>query len=184
MSIDALKRADEEAKTEINAIFAQPDIEYEDFASHLRAFAFKKFLLDPADCEGIESLDELTELSLARVAKVSAKAIADIDAGQDCNGATSVTVKKTLLIVRVQKDLSIQFSIDALMKLETLDDLVHVAWDEFNSSDRTADVQSSADRKALAIEVANIVDALDNRSRKEQVAAKRVVSTGGPISVR
>ena len=88
----------------------------------------KKFSLTYDDLRSSDDLTELSALSLQRALRISKDSIADFEAGENCEGATSTDVKRTLLLVRVQKALGVKLSMQELMRVDTISDLAEVLW--------------------------------------------------------
>lgn len=128
MTRDEIRMAEERARAEMDLILGENDATYEFFREHLRRFVMAKYSLDSSDCEETDNLERLSEISLSKALKVSRDLIADYEAGQNCEGATSATVKRSLLIVKIQRELSIKFSLQDLMEITTLDDVIRLAW--------------------------------------------------------
>lgn len=128
MTRDEIRMAEERARVEMDLILGENDVTYEFFREHLRRFVMAKYSLDGSDCEETDNLQRLSEISLSKALKVSRDLIADYEAGQNCEGATSATVKRSLLLVKIQRELSIKFSLQDLMEITTLDDVVRLAW--------------------------------------------------------
>ena len=88
----------------------------------------KKFALTDSDLEETENLDDLAKISLGKALKVSKDLVADYEAGENCEGATSSDVKRTLLLVKIQKSLSVRLSLQDLMGITTIEDAAKAIW--------------------------------------------------------
>lgn len=96
--------------------------------THLRRFVLFKFQLSPDEIE-TESIGEITDLSLAKSAKLSKELAEQVDNAKSCDGATSAMVKKALLYTALQRGLDLKVDSKAAARSKTLDDLTGVVWD-------------------------------------------------------
>jgi hypothetical protein len=128
MSRESILRKEQEAQSEIDLILEKDDITYSFFEKHLRKFVMKKYSLEDSDLEKTDDLSELATASLSKALKISKDLVADFEAGENCEGATSSDVKRTLLLVKIQKSLSIKLSLQELMEIETIEDIAHISW--------------------------------------------------------
>ena len=112
MSRESILKKEAEAEAEIDLILGTPNLTYSFFLEHLRAFVMKKFALTDFDLEETENLDD----------------VADYEAGENCEGATSSDVKRTLLLVKIQKSLSVRLSLQDLMGITTIEDAAKAIW--------------------------------------------------------
>lgn len=125
---ESIRRAADESQAEIDLILSQERLTYPFFSEHLRRFVLIRYALDPSDCEGTDDLDKLTLISLSKTLKMSKDLVADYEAGQNCDGATSATVKRSLLLMKIQKAFSIELSLLDLMGIDTLEDVARAVW--------------------------------------------------------
>lgn len=128
MSLESIQKNDQEATAFLNAILDAEQLTYGFLEEQLRAFVMKKFSLTYDDLRSSDDLTELSALSLQRALRISKDSIADFEAGENCEGATSTDVKRTLLLVRVQKALGVKLSMQELMRVDTISDLAEVLW--------------------------------------------------------
>lgn len=128
MSLESIRKKDQEATALLNAILDAEQLTYGFLEEQLRAFVMTKFSLTYDDLRYSDDLTELSALSLQRALRISKDSIADFEAGENCDGATSTDVKRTLLLVRVQKALGIKLSMQELMRVDTISDLAEVLW--------------------------------------------------------
>lgn len=96
--------------------------------THLRRFVLFKFQLSPDEI-ATESIAEITDLSLAKSAKLSKALAEQVDNAKSCDGATSAVVKKALLYTALQRGLGLTVDSKAAARSKTLDDLTGVVWD-------------------------------------------------------
>ena len=73
-------------------------------------------------------LSPLTLISLSKSMKMSKDLVAEYEAGQNCDGATSATVKRSLLLMKIQRAFSVELSLQELMGIDTLEDLARTVW--------------------------------------------------------
>lgn len=128
MSKESILAKQKAAQAEIDAILGTDQLTYEAFRDHLRTFVKLKYSLEPSDFEKTDNLTELAKISLARVLAVPDDQVAKLEVGENCEGATSSDVKRTLLLVKIQKSLSFSFSLQELMQIDTLEDVARFAW--------------------------------------------------------
>ena len=128
VSREDIRKNAEKAQDEIDLILNQEEITYPFLRDHLRRFVQIQYHLSPLDLEETDDLDKLTLISLSKALHVSRELIADYEAGQNCEGATSATVKRSLLLMKIQKALSVELSLQELMGIDTLEDVVHAVW--------------------------------------------------------
>ena len=74
--------------------------------AHLRGYIFGKYMLPEGECRS-DRIADLTEVSLARMMKVTPELAAQLDTARSCAGATSATVKKALLFQAMERELGI-----------------------------------------------------------------------------
>lgn len=128
MSKESILAKQRAAQAQIDAILNDRALTFEAFREHLRTFVLLKYALEPSDFEQTDNLSELAQISLARAIKISKDLVADYEAGENCEGATSSDVKRTLLLVKIQKSLSVSLTLQELMEIETLDDVARLVW--------------------------------------------------------
>lgn len=138
MSRESIRKIDEASQAEIDLIFNQDELTYAFFSEHMRKFALTRYSLTPSDCEGTDDLDKLTLISLSKTMKISEELVAEYEAGQNCEGATSATVKKSLLLMKIQKAFSVRLTLQELMGIETLEDVAKAVWAKLRVSDGNA----------------------------------------------
>lgn len=139
-SILAKQRA---SQAHIDAILSDDSLTFESFREHLRSFVMLKFALEPSDLEQTDDLGELAQASISKALKISKDLVADYEAGENCEGATSSDVKRTLLLVKIQKSLAVSLSLQELMQIETLEDIVRQVWPHLPAAQRSAELQSA-----------------------------------------
>lgn len=128
MSRESIRKIAEESQAEVDLILGQEQLTYSFFREHVRRFVLIRFALTPSDCEKTDALDELASISLSKALKVSKDLVADYEAGQNCDGATSTTVKRSLLLMRIQEAFSVKLSLQELMEIDTLEDVARAVW--------------------------------------------------------
>ena len=111
MMKEDIRKIDEESQVEIDLVLGQEQLTYSFFSEHLRTFVFMRYSLVPSDCEETDDLDELTLISLSKSMKMSKDLVAEYEAGQNCDGATSATVKRSLLLMKIQRAFSVELSL-------------------------------------------------------------------------
>lgn len=182
MSKESILAKQRASQAEIDAILNDRALTFESFREHLRTFVLLKYALEPSDFEQTDNLSELAQISLSRALKVSKDLVADYEAGENCEGATSSDVKRTLLLVKIQKSLSVSLSLEELMQIETLDDVVRLVWPHL--SRRTIDQQQDdivedfltigdpLSQYEYLIEFATALPALDDALKTEEHLVK------------
>ena len=133
MSRESILRKEAEAETEIALILGEAALTYPFFLEHLRAFVMKKFALSVSDLEETDNLDDVAQISVSKALKVSKDLVADYEAGENCEGATSSDVKRTLLLVKIQKSFDVRLSLQELMAIETIEDAAKTLWPHLDS---------------------------------------------------
>ena len=128
MMKEDIRKIDEESQVEIDLVLGQEQLTYSFFSEHLRTFVFMRYSLVPSDCEETDDLDELTLISLSKSMKMSKDLVAEYEAGQNCDGATSATVKRSLPLMKIQRAFSVELSLQELMGIDTLEDLARTVW--------------------------------------------------------
>lgn len=128
MSRESIRKIAAESQAEVDLIMGQEQLTYSFFREHVRRFVLIRFALTPSDCEDTDNLDELASISLSKALKVSKDLVADYEAGQNCDGATSTSVKRSLLLMRIQEAFSVKLSLQELMGIDTLEDVTRAVW--------------------------------------------------------
>ncbi len=128
MSLKEIQARDAQAQAEIDAILSRKPLTYSFFSERIHAFVMRKFLLNRADLNSSDDLTELATISLSKTMKLSPELIAEYQAGENCEGATSTDVKRTLLIVKIQKSLGVKLTLEELMRVKTVEDLTRELW--------------------------------------------------------
>lgn len=77
----------------------------------LYAFVLCKYLLYGDDTEGVFSLDELAERSVAKTIQMTGQDAFKADSKVSCEGTTSAMNKKVLLLMALQRELGITFDV-------------------------------------------------------------------------
>ena len=133
MSRESILKKEAEAEAEIKLILSETNLTYPFFLEHLRVFIMKKFALSTSDLEETDNLDDLAQMSVSKALKISKDLVADYEAGENCEGATSSDVKRTLLLVKIQKSLDTRLSLQELMGIETIEDVARAIWPHIDS---------------------------------------------------
>ncbi|MBE6463738.1 MAG: hypothetical protein E7003_00130 [Eggerthellaceae bacterium] len=128
MSKESILAKQRASQAQIDAILNDASLTYESFREHVRTFVMLKFALGQSDFEQTDNLSELAQISISKALKISKDLVADYEAGENCEGATSSDVKRTLLLVKLQKSLSVSLSLQELMQIETLEDVIRLMW--------------------------------------------------------
>lgn len=125
--INNLKESHKRAGDELAFINGQKQLTKHCFSDHMRQFILAKFLLDTADLT-TDDFNEITEISLARGARLSPDVIAEFDTAQSCDGATSAMVKRVLLFRTIEKGLDVTLDTRQSVLVSTLDDVTDMVW--------------------------------------------------------
>ena len=103
---------------------------YEEFETFLRAYTMARFLL-PEDTAGDE-IDRLAAASIARIYQIPAEKLIQTDKPSGCTYATSVSDKKVLLILSVQKAVGVKLDSSETVKIKTLTQLTKCLWERIH----------------------------------------------------
>lgn len=110
------------AERELDALRAGDALSQEALYLHLRRFILFKFQLDPETVQ-TDSIAEITDLSLAKTAKLSKEMAEQIDNAKACDGASSAMVKKALLLTALQRGLDITLDKKVAVRCKTIAEL-------------------------------------------------------------
>ena len=128
MDYDAeLKKYRTTAEEILKELKEQPKLTYEQFEGLLRAYTMARFLL-PADTDE----DELAAVSMARIHQIPAEKLIQTDKPSGCTYATSVSDKKVLLILSLQKALGVKLDGSQTVKIKTLTQLTNCLWERIH----------------------------------------------------
>lgn len=141
---EAFRKKEARSQAEIDMILCQDPPTYPFYAEHLRKFVMLKFSLEPSDMEESDDLDQLSSVSISKALKISKELVADFEAGENCEGATSSDVKRSLLLVKIQELLSVELSLLELMEIETVEDVARLTWPHFLENRKTPLTASSS----------------------------------------
>lgn len=110
------------AERELDALRAGNTLSQETLYLHLRRFILFKFQLDPEAVQ-TDSIAEITDLSLAKTAKLSREMAEQIDNAKACDGASSAMVKKALLLTALQRGLDVTLDKKIAVRCKTISEL-------------------------------------------------------------
>lgn len=131
MDYDAeLKKYRTTAEEILKELKEQPKLTYEQFEGLLRAYTMARFLL-PADTDEDE-IDKLAAVSIARIYQIPAEKLIQTDKPSGCTYATSVSDKKVLLILSLQKALGVKLDGSQTVKIKTLTQLTNCLWERIH----------------------------------------------------
>lgn len=128
-----LLRFRQRAQEQIDRIYASDPISFEELNACITAYIQAKFMLEPADCEGVD-FQKLPELSLSRSMKISPELVKEFDTARSCAGATSAIAKKTLLYMSIQKTLKIELAAEKTPKVHTFEEFSTLVWEGMKKS--------------------------------------------------
>lgn len=103
---------------------------YEEFETLLRAYTMARFLL-PENTAGDE-IDRLAVASIARIYQIPVEKLIQTDKPSGCTYATSVSDKKVLLILSVQKAVGVKLDGSETVKIKTLTQLKKCLWERIH----------------------------------------------------
>ena len=103
---EAIQRYTKAAAWEARCIRDNSPADFGYVRAHLRGYIFGKYMLPEGECRS-DRIADLTEVSLARMMKVTPELAAQLDTARSCAGATSATVKKALLFQAMERELGI-----------------------------------------------------------------------------
>lgn len=118
----------------LQCVKSTPALDYEFFRDCLRGYILEKYLLNEEEAAACATFDELVTLSIGKSMSLSGELVAELETAQNCGGATSSVVKKVLLLMAIQKDLSIELPEQRTAYIVTLDDLIGVVWETMKAS--------------------------------------------------
>lgn len=101
----------------------------------LRTYVLAKYLLTEEN-ELVDDFDKLAELSLAKSSRISKELVAEFDTARSCDGATSVMVKKVLLLRSIERELEIELDAARTARIKSLNDLTDIVWDAMAASEK------------------------------------------------
>lgn len=131
MDYDAeLKKYRTTAEEILKELKGQPKLTYEQFEELVRAYTMARFLL-PEDTDEDE-IDKLAAVSIARIYQIPAEKLIQTDKPSGCTYATSVSDKKVLLILSLQKALGVKFDGTQTVKIKTLTQLTNCLWERIH----------------------------------------------------
>ena len=94
---------------------------------NIKGYVCSKFMLDQNECESCD-IAKLSELSVAKAAKIPQGAVSEQDLSMNCAGISSVETKKILLLIALQRALDIQLPIDAATDIHSLEELTDAVY--------------------------------------------------------
>ena len=131
MDYDAeLKKYRARAEEILQQLKKQPELTYEEFEKLLRDYTMARFLL-PEDT-GEDEIDKLAAVSIARIYQIPAEKLMQTDKPSGCTYATSVSDKKVLLILSLQKAVGVKLDGAQTVKIKTLTQLTKCLWERIH----------------------------------------------------
>ncbi len=130
----ALLRAKESSRREIDAIYAAQPLRLELLRERLTDFVLAKFLLTREEAEGVD-FQKLSQLSLAKSMKISKELVKEFDMAQGCAGTSSEIAKKTLLFLALQKQLKLELPARALPRIHSFQELAELVLEAMRASE-------------------------------------------------
>ena len=94
---------------------------------NIKGYVCSKFMLDQNECESCD-IAKLSELSVAKAAKIPQGAVSEQDLSMNCAGISSVETKKILLLIALQRALDIQLPSDAATDIHSLEELTDAVY--------------------------------------------------------
>ena len=128
-----LLRSKQLSKEQIDRLYSADSITFTFLNECITAYIQAKFMLEPADCEGVD-FQKLSELSLSKSMKISPELVKEFDTARSCAGATSAIAKKTLLYLSIQKTLKIELAAEKTPKVHTFEEFSALVWDGMKES--------------------------------------------------
>ena len=95
----------------------------------LYEYILAKYMLDESEVTS-RVLSALAEQSLAKIMKIDKELIGNADKSPTCDGASSVDMKLSLLIVAIQRELEIKLDGIKAAFADTTDDLADLVWEQ------------------------------------------------------
>ena len=129
----ALLRSRQLAQEQVDRLYEADSISFSLLNECITAYIQAKFMLEPADCEGVD-FQKLSELSLSKSMKLSPELVKEFDTARSCAGATSAIAKKTLLYLSIQKALKIELAAEKTPKVHTFEEFTALVWDGMKES--------------------------------------------------
>ena len=125
-----LKKYRTRAEEVLQLLKKQQELTYEEFEKLLRDYTMARFLL-PEDT-GEDMIDRLAAVSIARIYQIPAEKLMQTDKPSGCTYATSVSDKKVLLILSLQKALGVKLDGAQTVKIKTLTQLAKCLWERIH----------------------------------------------------
>lgn len=119
---ERLLRANKLAEEEMIQIKSNSELDIAFLETHLKNYIVHKLRLE--DTKKKDNINEMIQESVAKSLNVDRDRLKKVDQRSGCDGATSVTSKRVLLFIAIQKELSIQFPAEKMPYIETIKDLV------------------------------------------------------------
>jgi hypothetical protein len=116
------------AAQQMEHIRRHPHMDFSAFYICIRSFLLSKFLLDGASAAGIDSIGELSALSIQQALQISGGDLASADISLNCSSTSSVVTKKVLLLMAIQRELGIRFDPAETAEIETVTQLAETAY--------------------------------------------------------
>lgn len=127
---EELKKYRTRAEEILRLLKEQQKFTQEEFEKILRNYTMARFLL-PEDTGGNE-IDSLAAASIARIYQIPAEKLMQTDKPSGCTYATSVSDKKVLLILSLQKALGVKLDSAQTVKIKTLTQLSKCLWERIH----------------------------------------------------
>ncbi len=84
------------------------------------------------EVKDVFKLDDLAQMSVAKAIKLSKEQAIEFDNNGSCEGTTSAMNKKVLLLMAIQKELSIKFPMEKTAYITTTKELASAVWQELD----------------------------------------------------
>ena len=130
---EMLLRARDESRQKIRRIYACRPLAYDVLRDCLTDFVLAKYLLTREEASGTD-FQQLAELSLAKSMKISRDQVREYDMAKGCTGVSSAMVKKALLFMAIERQLSVELPAEKLPRIHSFDELARLVWDAMKGS--------------------------------------------------
>ena len=112
----------EDAALEMDIIREMDLTDTDALHDHLYIYVKRKYMLDDEECES-DVLMDLIHASLDKSLKAPKGSAEAIELASGCGGVSSAVTKKILLLMVIQKELSIKFDPESVPNVKTVRDL-------------------------------------------------------------
>lgn len=125
---ERMEENEAQAKEELERM-KDPAISREEFGACVRRFTLCKFTLEEEECEGIDDILALADISVEKLLRINDKSVRLMEGSNTCTNQSSTDVKKILLSMTLQRALGVHFTPEEGADLETVAQLAGALYD-------------------------------------------------------